>query len=94
MHVKKSVAPQQNKTKWEAFHVSGASVYNGVYAMTENIIVMLVAAEVMAPASVCGEDGSPSVSARRCCHRRLKLRHQTGGRCEKDMKKRKKRRTP
>lgn len=51
---KKSVAPQQNKTKWEAFHVSAASVYNGVYAMTENIIVMLVAAEVMAPASVCG----------------------------------------
>lgn len=32
--------------------MSAALVYNGVYAMTENIIVMLVEAEVMALASV------------------------------------------
>lgn len=48
---KKSVVPQQNKTKWKAFHVSAAIVYKRVYAKTENIIVMLVEAEVMALAS-------------------------------------------
>lgn len=50
--VKKTVVPQQNKTKWEAFNVSAVLVYNRVYTLTENIIVMPVPAEVMTPASV------------------------------------------
>lgn len=86
MHVVKSVAPQQNKTKWEAFHVSAASVYNGVLRYDWKYHCHAGGGWGNG-SGLSVEDGSPSVSASRCCHLHPKPWHQTEGGTGEDMRK-------